>query len=65
MSNNTTLARPYGKAAFEYALQHQQLAEWSTMLKCAVVVVRDPMIAKYLGMQLPSLSRIRKDFSKK
>jgi F-type H+-transporting ATPase subunit delta len=36
MSDKTTLARPYGKAAFEYALQNDQVAQWSEMLRLAV-----------------------------
>jgi F-type H+-transporting ATPase subunit delta len=35
MTANATLARPYSKAAFEYALQHKQVAEWGEMLHAA------------------------------
>jgi len=38
MAELTTLARPYAKAAFEYAQAHQQLANWSAMLGLAAVV---------------------------
>ncbi|QAX81383.1 F0F1 ATP synthase subunit delta [Candidatus Pseudomonas adelgestsugas] len=36
-----TLARPYSKAAFEYAYAHQQLTSWSTMLSLAAAVAQD------------------------
>jgi F-type H+-transporting ATPase subunit delta len=49
MSNNTTLARPYAKAAFEYALQHKQLTPWAEMLSCAAMVVGDPAVVRFLG----------------
>ena len=49
MSNKTTIARPYAKAAFEYALQHQQCVPWSEMLNCAATVVRDPSMSRFLG----------------
>ena len=38
MAELTTLARPYAKAAFEYAQAHQQLANWSAMLGLAAAV---------------------------
>ncbi|WP_444996251.1 F0F1 ATP synthase subunit delta [Aliikangiella sp. IMCC44359] len=39
MAELTTLARPYAKAAFEYALEAQQLAYWSDMLGFVAQVV--------------------------
>src|SRR5690606_11187591 len=41
MAELTTLARPYAKAAFEYAQAHQQLASWSAMLGLAAAVSQD------------------------
>ena len=32
MAELSTLARPYAKAAFEYALEKGQLADWSAQL---------------------------------
>ena len=32
MSDSTTIARPYAKAIFEYALGEKKLAEWSDHL---------------------------------
>jgi len=41
MAELTTLARPYAKAAFEYAIDAKQLVEWSEMLGFAAQVVTD------------------------
>jgi len=41
MAELTTLARPYAKAAFEYAMQAKKLAEWSEMLVFCAAVVQD------------------------
>ncbi len=49
MQDNTTLARPYAKAAFEYALQHQQLASWADMLQLAGAIVQDKQMASLLA----------------
>jgi len=48
MAELTTLARPYAKAAFEYAQAHQQLADWSAMLGLAAVVSQDPTLQRML-----------------
>ena len=41
MAELTTLARPYAKAAFEYARDSQSLAEWLPQLQLAAAVTRD------------------------
>jgi F-type H+-transporting ATPase subunit delta len=41
MAELSTLARPYAKAAFEYALNKQQLPQWSGQLATAAAVVAD------------------------
>jgi F-type H+-transporting ATPase subunit delta len=48
MQDNTTLARPYAKAAFEYALQHRQLSAWAELLQFAGVIVQDRHMADLL-----------------
>lgn len=48
MAELTTLARPYAKAAFEYAQAHQQLASWSAMLGLAAVVSQDDTLQRVL-----------------
>ena len=42
MSNALTLARPYARAAFSLARQHQRLAGWSQLLRFAATVAADP-----------------------
>lgn len=48
MAELTTLARPYAKAAFEYAIEAKQLAEWSDMLSFASQVVSDEAMQELL-----------------
>ncbi|WP_342244697.1 F0F1 ATP synthase subunit delta [Pseudomonas sp. OTU5201] len=48
MAELTTLARPYAKAAFEYAQAHQQLAAWSAMLGLAAEVSQDDTMQRVL-----------------
>lgn len=54
MSQNTTLARPYAKAAFEIASQTDALTGWSTMLHTVAAVVSSERVAALLSS--PSLS---------
>lgn len=42
------LARPYAKAAFEYALQHNQLDQWSTMLRVMAERMQQPLVVGVL-----------------
>ena len=48
MAELTTLARPYAKAAFEYAQAHQRLANWSAMLGLAAAVSQDDTMQRVL-----------------
>ena len=48
MAELTTLARPYAKAAFEYAQAHQQLASWSAMLGLAAAVANEDRMQRVL-----------------
>lgn len=54
MADYNTLARPYAKAAFEYALSEGKLAEWSVMLGQVADVASNKEVAKFLLN--PSLS---------
>jgi len=54
MSQNTTIARPYAKAAFAVANQSGRLAEWSAMLQTATGVVESSRVSELLSS--PSLS---------
>lgn len=54
MADYNTLARPYAKAAFEYALSEGKLAEWSVMLGQVADVASNKEVAQFLLN--PSLS---------
>jgi F-type H+-transporting ATPase subunit delta len=54
MAELSTLARPYAKAAFEYAREHGALPQWSEQLVTAAAVVTDSDMAALLGK--PSLT---------
>jgi F-type H+-transporting ATPase subunit delta len=49
MAELSTLARPYAKAAFEYALQGNELSAWSTQLATAAAVVGDDRVSSVLS----------------
>jgi len=45
VAERATIARPYAKAAFEYARAANALAAWSEGLKVAAEIVADPRVA--------------------
>lgn len=49
MAELTTVARPYAKAAFQYADENSSLADWSDMLGFAAGVVQDKAFAGFLA----------------
>lgn len=49
MADNSTIARPYAKAAFASARDAGKLAEWSALLAVAAAAVRDPGFAPLIG----------------
>ena len=49
MSELTTVARPYAKAAFDFALEQGALDKWSDMLEFAAVVAKDETVASFLS----------------
>ncbi|KTD00508.1 F0F1 ATP synthase subunit delta [Fluoribacter gormanii] len=49
MSDSTTIARPYAKAIFEYALGERKLAEWSAHLKNLAQAVLMPEAEKFIA----------------
>ena len=55
MSELTTLARPYAKAAFEFAQSTDSLTEWSGMLVFSASAVQETTFAAYLDN--PGLTR--------
>ncbi|MGC1181846.1 F0F1 ATP synthase subunit delta [Legionella sp.] len=48
MSDSTTIARPYAKAIFEYALAEKELAEWSAHLITLARVVLNFEAAQFI-----------------
>jgi F-type H+-transporting ATPase subunit delta len=49
MAERLTIARPYARAAFEEAREHERLVPWSEALHIAAQVVKDPRVAELLG----------------
>ena len=49
MAELSTLARPYARAAFEYAVAAKQLQAWSDGLKTAAIVVVQPPVVSLLS----------------
>ena len=49
MAELSTLARPYARAAFEYALEQNALESWSQALSSAAAVSRDERVAAILA----------------
>ena len=54
MAELSTLARPYARAAFEYARDRGELAQWSQQLALAAAVTRQQAMAAVLTS--PSLT---------
>ena len=48
MAERATIARPYAKAAFEYARDANAFAAWSQGLKAAAEIVADPRVAELI-----------------
>jgi len=49
MTDKTTIARPYARAAFAAAQTRAVLSDWSGALHTAAAVVADPRVANLLG----------------
>jgi F-type H+-transporting ATPase subunit delta len=49
MADNSTIARPYARAAFEEAAQQKRLEPWSQALHIGAAVVEDPRVVALLG----------------
>lgn len=48
MAEERTIARPYAKAAFEYAVEHKAIDEWANMLSFASEVAENEQVAEFL-----------------
>jgi F-type H+-transporting ATPase subunit delta len=49
MAEKATIARPYARAAFDFARGHGQLSQWSTLLGSGAAMASDPRVAALLG----------------
>lgn len=61
MSEFVTVARPYAKAAFDFAVEHQSVERWQDMLAFAAEVTKNEQMAELLSGALArkrSLSRL-------
>ncbi len=45
----TTIARPYAKAAFEYALENKAFPQWTALLERAAFISESPLVKPLLG----------------
>lgn len=52
MSELTTIARPYAKAAFDFALEKGQLDKWQEMLQFSALVAENEEVSQYLTSSL-------------
>jgi F-type H+-transporting ATPase subunit delta len=60
MTDKTTIARPYAKAAFEEAKAGKRLGPWSESLRGASKVVQDPRVQNLLGNPAVSHAELAK-----
>ena len=49
MSDSTTIARPYAKAIFEYALAEKKLAQWSIQVQALAQAVLTPLALQFIA----------------
>jgi len=49
VAERATIARPYARAAFEYAREHGAIGQWSTGLARAAAIVADPRVAALIN----------------
>ncbi|AOM41809.1 F0F1 ATP synthase subunit delta [Xenorhabdus hominickii] len=52
MSEFATVARPYAKAAFDFAVEHQSLEHWQNMLAFVAEVTRNEQVGELLSGSL-------------
>ncbi|PJD92379.1 MAG: F0F1 ATP synthase subunit delta [Legionella sp.] len=48
MADMTSIARPYSKAAFEFAVEHQQIGAWADLLERVTQIVLDPLCVAFI-----------------
>jgi F-type H+-transporting ATPase subunit delta len=62
MAELSTMARPYAKAAFEYALSSGELDQWSKMLLTAASVAEQPKVAELLASPSATAAKLSSVF---
>lgn len=63
MSELSTVARPYAKAAFDFALEQGQLDKWQQMLQFSALVVSEEQVMDFINSSLAS-SKVSDTFIK-
>ena len=58
MAEAATIARPYARAAFEFARDSKVLAAWSEALRTAAALSQDPRVAELLSSPNVSVNQI-------
>ncbi|MDG2942213.1 F0F1 ATP synthase subunit delta [Exercitatus varius] len=54
MSELTTIARPYAKAAFDFAVEQSAVKKWHEMLAFTAEVAKDEQVQQFLTGSLPA-----------
>lgn len=60
---NTAVARPYAKAAFEFALEHNELQVWGNFLNVVASLTQDKKVAEMLHDPNMSSARLLEMYS--
>lgn len=48
MADMIAIARPYAKAAFEFAVEHSQIDQWASLLVHLAEIIADPLCVRFL-----------------
>jgi F-type H+-transporting ATPase subunit delta len=59
----TTLSRPYVSAAFEFALEKNEIEQWTSFLLSASAIVDDPRVSKILSQPMATSAPIETLFA--
>jgi len=63
MSELTTVARPYARAAFEFAVENKCVDTWTAMLQFSAEVVNNPAMADVLARETTATELVNLFFS--
>jgi F-type H+-transporting ATPase subunit delta len=48
MTDMTPIARPYAKAAFEFAVEHKEITLWANLLEYLTQIISDPLSVAFI-----------------